>query len=119
MKSGDSIRCVIDELVNAWNRADARAFGGLFMQDADYIGTDGVAHHGRKAIEQLVQGPPQHLGIRIDRIVSIQQSADRAEARFGWRTESVEPARQGTIHLLVAKEPSGWRITQLRNTASA
>jgi uncharacterized protein (TIGR02246 family) len=118
MRPDDPIRRVIDELVSAWNRADAGAFGGLFTQDADYIGADGVAHHGRNAIEQLLRQPPEHVRVCIDAIVSIQFSADRAEARFGWLSESGQLARRGTIQLLMAHEQQGWRITILKNTPS-
>ena len=118
MRPDDPIRRVIDGLVNAWNRADAAAFGGFFTEDADYIGADRVAHHGRSAIEQLVR-QPQHVGVRIDEIVSIQFSADRAQARFGWLSESGDPARRGPIQLSMAQEQRAWKITLLKNTPSS
>jgi uncharacterized protein (TIGR02246 family) len=119
MNPDDPIRSAIADLAGAWNRADARAFGELFAEDAEYIGTDGVPHHGRGAIEKLVQQTKHHVRVRIEEIVSIQLDADRAEARFRWLAESGQPARGGLIHCLLVQQAAGWRIEVLRNNVSS
>jgi uncharacterized protein (TIGR02246 family) len=119
MRPDEPIREAIAELVGAWNCIDAPAFGELFTEDAEYIGTDGVPHRGRSAIEALVPQPKHHIRVRIEEIVSIHLDADRAEAQFRWLAESGEPARRGLIHCLLVQQVSGWRIQVLRNTASS
>jgi uncharacterized protein (TIGR02246 family) len=54
MTPDDAIRQAIGELVSAWNLADGPAFAGLFTQDAEYVGTYGVARHGREAAAKPV-----------------------------------------------------------------
>ena len=41
---------LFDSVTDAWNRADARAFGAAFSADADYITFIGTHYHGRAKI---------------------------------------------------------------------
>lgn len=117
MRVEDPVRHAIAELVSAWNRCDARTFGELFTEDAEYVGADGVPRLGRDAIEKLVQQAKRQEQVRIEEFVSIRVDSDRAEVQFRWRTESDNPSRRGVIHCLMIQQPFGWRIDALHNHA--
>ena len=51
----DAIRARTDEFEQAVGRGDAKAIGGLFVEDSDLVDQAGVMHHGRAAIEERYQ----------------------------------------------------------------
>jgi uncharacterized protein (TIGR02246 family) len=55
MSDEDTIRARTEEFEQAVARADARAIGALFVEDADLVDQAGVMHHGRAAIEERYQ----------------------------------------------------------------
>jgi uncharacterized protein (TIGR02246 family) len=55
MSDEDMIRARTDEYAQAFTRGDAKAVAAIFTEDGDFVGPDGVMHHGRAALEQRYQ----------------------------------------------------------------
>jgi uncharacterized protein (TIGR02246 family) len=109
-----SIATAVGRLVAAWNRGDARAFGGAFARSAVYVTGAGRTVRGRASIAALVG---QAVGrIRIEGRVEVHRRAGGALARFGWRSPGPRgSARGGTITCTLAREGTGWLIRRLTN----
>jgi len=48
-----AIRAVVDQFMDAWNRHDAKAFAGVFSEDADFTNWRGTGASGRSKIEEF------------------------------------------------------------------
>jgi uncharacterized protein (TIGR02246 family) len=55
-----TVRLVYENLLQAWNHADAKAFAGLFARDGNMIGFDGSQANGREEIEAHLSGVFSH-----------------------------------------------------------
>jgi uncharacterized protein (TIGR02246 family) len=50
MEPIDVAKRILADLQAAWNRADGRACGAAFTDDADFVDIRGMQHRGREAI---------------------------------------------------------------------
>jgi uncharacterized protein (TIGR02246 family) len=118
---------VLGRLSEAWNAADAAAYGSLFTEDADYVTFFGFNMPGRKAITEghraLFEGPlkgsklvggglaPKVRFIRPDVAVvvvgggSSLGGADRSDA-----------GRGSTLTYVLVREVDGWLVASFQNT---
>jgi uncharacterized protein (TIGR02246 family) len=56
MSDEDQIRARTDEYQQAFSRGDAMAVAAIFTDDGDFVGPDGVMHHGKAALEERFRG---------------------------------------------------------------
>jgi nitronate monooxygenase len=111
------VQNVLERLVGAWNRRDAKSFADLFTADADYVTGDGDWLRGRRAIERLIESASSPAHASIDGATSIRVAGSTATALFRWAASGTPPARGVTTCVLVEDESEGgFRIARLQNT---
>jgi len=120
----ETIEALYRQLLEAWNRQDAKSYAALFSEDANVIGFDGSQIDGRAAIEQEIS--------RIFR--------DHKTARYVWKVREIRfltpeiallrgvvgmippgksdlnPATNAIQSLVAIKQGDQWRITLFQNT---
>ncbi|HEV2856759.1 MAG TPA: SgcJ/EcaC family oxidoreductase [Thermoanaerobaculia bacterium] len=124
--SGDetAIRQIVQQLQDAWNAHDGKAFAAPFAADADYVVVNGMSIKGREAIEQ------GHTGIfsgiykdshNVGTVKSVRfLRPDVAVAHVEWNLEyrsGGETRKAQAINTVVmTKEEGKWQIAAFHNT---
>jgi uncharacterized protein (TIGR02246 family) len=121
-----AIRGVVDSFMDAWNQHDAKAFGALFAEDADFFNIRGIHERGRKRIEDF------HAPLFATIFKSSHQTADEISVRFvkpdvaevdvRWGMTgalnpdgSPRPLRHGLLNFIMTKEAGRWQILVMHN----
>jgi len=122
------VRAVLGRLTEAWNSADAAAYGRLFTEDADYVTFFGLNFPGREAIESshraLFEGPLKgskltgRLGasakvrfIRPDVAVAVVGGGSSVSG-----ADITDEGRESTVSFVLVQEDGEWLITAFQNT---
>ena len=107
---------LVAALIESWNDRDARLFGSLFREGADYVTGQGSSIKGPNAIaDLLVSGKAEK--VILNGGPSIRVDGDAASVVFSWRSGS--SARRGVITFAASRHDDGWYIDRLRNTDAA
>jgi uncharacterized protein (TIGR02246 family) len=125
------VRDVTRDLVAAWNLGDARAFGALFAEDADYVAGSGAAFHGREAIAGLLveahRGSGAGSAIVLGTVKVRLVREDVAIVHADWRetpaggvasasSSTIARGRRGIFIQVLARQNGRWEIVALQNT---
>ncbi len=128
------IRELINELVDAWNRGDAEAYGARYLDDATFTNVNGMFHLSRKEFNQrhdeilrgAMKGSTITLTPRKIRYVRADVAiVDLDCGVFGTRAQppSVQPGTDGSLHtsllLVLVKESGSWWIAAYHNVWQA
>ncbi|MEV6640492.1 SgcJ/EcaC family oxidoreductase [Amycolatopsis sp. NPDC051371] len=122
------VRAVLGRLTEAWNSADAAAYGRLFTEDADYVTFFGMNFPGREAIESshraLFEGPLKgskltgRLGasanvrfVRPDVAVVVAGGGSSVTG-----ADTADEGRDSTVSFVLVREDGEWLITAFQNT---
>ena len=122
------VRAVLGRLTEAWNSADAAAYGRLFTEDADYVTFFGLNFPGREAIESshhaLFEGPLKgskltgQLGasakvrfVRPDVAVVVVGGGSSVSG-----ADTADEGRESTVSVVLVQEDGEWLITAFQNT---
>ncbi|MEU8633452.1 SgcJ/EcaC family oxidoreductase [Amycolatopsis sp. NPDC048633] len=122
------VRAVLGRLTEAWNSADAAAYGRLFTEDADYVTFFGLNFPGREAIESshraLFEGPLKgskltgQLGasakvrfVRPDVAVAVVGGGSSVTG-----ADTADEGRESTVSFVLVREDGEWLITAFQNT---
>ncbi|WP_284742003.1 SgcJ/EcaC family oxidoreductase [Amycolatopsis sp. RTGN1] len=122
------VRAVLGRLTEAWNSADAAAYGRLFTEDADYVTFFGLNFPGREAIESshraLFEGPLKgskltgQLGasakvrfVRPDVAVVVVGGGSSVSG-----ADTADEGRESTVSFVLVQEDGEWLITAFQNT---
>jgi uncharacterized protein (TIGR02246 family) len=122
------VRAVLGRLTEAWNSADAAAYGRLFTEDADYVTFFGLNFPGREAIESshraLFEGPLKgskltgQLGasakvrfVRPDVAVAVVGGGSSVSG-----ADTADEGRESTVSFVLVQEDGEWLITAFQNT---
>ena len=122
------VRAVLGRLTEAWNSADAAAYGRLFTEDADYVTFFGLNFPGREAIESshraLFEGPLKgskltgQLGasakvrfVRPDVAVVVVGGGSSVSG-----ADTTDAGRESTVSFVLVQEDGEWLITAFQNT---
>jgi uncharacterized protein (TIGR02246 family) len=122
------VRAVLGRLTEAWNSADAAAYGRLFTEDADYVTFFGLNFPGREAIESshrtLFEGPLKgskltgQLGaaakvrfVRPDVAVVVVGGGSSLTG-----ADNADEGRDSTVSFVLVQEDGEWLITAFQNT---
>jgi uncharacterized protein (TIGR02246 family) len=122
------VRAVLGRLTEAWNSADATAYGRLFTEDADYVTFFGMNFPGREAIENshraLFEGPLKgskltgQLGasakvrfVRPDVAVVVAGGGSSVTG-----ADTADEGRDSTVSFVLVREDGEWLITAFQNT---
>ena len=121
-----AIREVMDRFMDGWNRHDAKAFAGMFAEDADFTNWRGMGARGRSKIEEF------HSPMFATVFKNSHQKYTDIKARFirpdvaavdvHWEMTGVvdaqgnpRPDRQGLLNFVMAKDAGRWQIVVMHN----
>lgn len=120
-----AVRALFAELLAAWGRGDGRAYGELFVADAEYIAFDGSHTHGREAIatshqqlfDTFLKGTRlvgEIVGIRfLAPDVALLHTTGGTVGRGKARTA---PEKDSIQTLVAARQGEAWRFVAFHNT---
>ena len=120
-----AVRSLFQQVLDAWARGDATAYGALFTEDADYIAFDGSHARGRSQIiashqplfDRWLKGT--RLTARIERVqfLSPDVALVHATGSTVFPGESSPRPSRDSIQTLVARYTGeGWRFAAFHNT---
>jgi uncharacterized protein (TIGR02246 family) len=126
-RAGDetAIRGLIEQMQDAWARADADAFGVPFTDDADYVVFDGTHLRGRQEIA-AAHIPLWNGFLEGSRLVGVESSVRFVTADVALihskgavlKQHEQKPSRRSlSVQTMVAVRQDGtWRIAAFQNT---
>jgi uncharacterized protein (TIGR02246 family) len=113
---------MVGRWLDAWNRADAAAFGQVYWPDAEVVNPGGGIESGRAAIEQNVAGFWVGLAQRIQYTASVrkvqQLGPDFLMVDFDIAVDRGPATRTHAKHIL-AKRDGTWRTLAAQVTFNA
>jgi uncharacterized protein (TIGR02246 family) len=122
-----SIRGLYEELLDAWNRRNAKDFAAFFVDDGSVVGFDGTSHKGKSQIEGDIEQifanhetPTFVAKVREVRFFIPNAAILRAVAGLvpAGQTD-INPALN-TVQTLIASRRDGlWMIEHFQNTPAA
>ena len=117
---------LVHGFVRAFNTHDAKAFGGLFTEDADWVSVAGIRVNGRANIqaehEQAFTTYFRQATLASTDITGRLVRPDVAVVHFTWeltgQVKEGKPAdpRRGIITIVAARQANNWMITAGQNT---
>jgi uncharacterized protein (TIGR02246 family) len=122
----ESIREVVKDCMDAWNKHDVKAFASLFAKDADFTSWMGQATTGRDAIEKY------HEPLFATRFKTTHQTTENVKVRLikpdvasvdiWWNMTGAlddsgqpRPPRRGILSWIMTKEEGRWLIKVMHN----
>ena len=120
----ETIEGLYRELLEAWNRQDARSYAALFSEDANLIGFDGSQVDGSAAIEAHLSGIFAHhqtaryvWKVREVRFLTPEIALLRGEAGMIPPGKSeIMPERNAIQSLVAERYVDEWGISLFQNT---
>jgi uncharacterized protein (TIGR02246 family) len=121
------VRELYQQLLNAWNRRDAKAFAALYEENGNQIGFDGSQVDGKVEIESSMSR------IFADHVTSAYISIVREVRFLNGETailravagmlppgqNDINPAVNSIQTLVAVKQTSSWKIALFHNTPAA
>ena len=122
-----AIHSLHHNLLDSWNRRDARAFASLFAEEANVVGSDGSQMNGRPEIESVLGGIFAHhqtaayvgkvKGVRfLNRDVSVLCAV---VGMVPPGKSDLNPAVNAVQTMVAANQGGHWRIEVFQNTPAA
>lgn len=111
----ESIRKVLADFIEAWNKHDAKAFSMVFAEDADFTNVRGASAHGRAEVDKF------HAPLFATRLKDTNQKMTKTKIRFikpdvaaidaWWEMTGAKgpegqdiPLRKGLLNFVMTKE---------------
>ena len=118
-----AVKAVLDDLVAAWGRNDAEAYGALFTEDASYVSFVGTVYRGRRDIVESHRALFAKLlkGTKLaDEVVDIRfHGPDAAVVNGRGDTyKGKRPHRLSKVqtYTLIRGTDGQWRVAAFQNT---
>jgi ketosteroid isomerase-like protein len=114
------IAAELDKGVRAYNAQDIAYYQSSLAADAVYIADDGAMFVGKERVVGLftrIFGRTPKPRLAVSEVVTGGQG-DVAWARFKWALSDIERARPGVATAIFVKDPAGWKVVSIQNTAS-
>ena len=116
------VRATVERYVAARELRDPRAVEALFTPDADQYTTSGEWRRGQaQIVAGTARSSAQNPGarrIRIEAVRFITVDVAIADGPYEIETAAGAPTRNMWTSIVLARGPSGWRITAIRNMAT-
>ncbi len=121
-----SIRNVLKEFAEAWNKHDAQAFSMAFAEDADFTNVHGMRAHGRTEVARF-HAPIfatifKDSCLKIDEVTVRFIKPDVAAVEEWWgmtgatdNTGQQIQLRKGLLSLVMTKHDAHWVISVMHN----
>ncbi len=122
MSDEQAVRAVLSDLVAAWERQDADAYGALFTEDATYTTFVGTLYRGRAAIVE------SHRALFRSFLKGTTLADERIEVRFHGPDVAVVTSRGDVVKgrrrkplgkaqtYTLVRTDDGWRVAAFQNT---
>jgi uncharacterized protein (TIGR02246 family) len=131
----EAVDQLLEELVEAWNAGDARAYGARFCPDATFTNTDGsvdlgrdeLVRHAGDAFQGILAGTKLSLAVRKLRLVRPDVAVVDLDLRISGVPVSPPAASDGpasdgpggdvrtSLMLVLLEEDDRWQITAHHN----
>jgi uncharacterized protein (TIGR02246 family) len=126
----DSIRQVLDHMVEAWNRGDATDYGTYYRRDGTFTNVNGMLHIGRDEFDRrhadvfrgVFKGTTLGMAIKVLRFITTNVALadiDVTVSACAARPPGVEVTPDGALHtcllLVLIKEAGEWSIAAYHN----
>lgn len=114
-----TIKGIVDSLLAAHQRGDARSFAALFTPDGEYIDADETVLHGRKAIADdfttvFHESPDLSLKLEVISVRSIARNILAADCTTRLQKSEETAAVLGRCRILCVREADVWQIASLQ-----
>ena len=129
-----AIRKLLDHLVDAWDRGDAKAYGAHYRGDGTFTNVNGALHIGREEFDRrhvevfrgVFKGTTLAMVIKVLRFVAANVAVvdiDVAILGCALRPPGVQVGQDGTLHtclmMVLIKEADVWTIAAYHNVWQA
>lgn len=121
-----AIKKVLTDFTEAWNKHDAKAFGMIFAEDADFTNIRGMSATGREEIEKF------HAPMFATRFKDSNQKITKSKIRFikpdvaavdaWWEMTGARdmdgqerPLRKGLLNFVMTRDGGKWLIAVMHN----
>ena len=114
------IAAEVEKGVRAYNAQDIQAYKDSLADDTVYIADDGAVFAGKDRVIGLftrIFGRDAKPRLEVSDVVTGGRG-DVGWARFKWTLGGIERARPGVATAIFVKEPSGWKVVSIQNTAA-
>jgi uncharacterized protein (TIGR02246 family) len=122
----DSIRKVVYDFVETWNRHDAHAFASVFAEESYFSNVVGMTAKGRQGIESF-HAPAfetvfknSHQAVEDINIRLVNPSIASVDLLWSMtgaldRAGNPRPLRKGLINFFMTKEDDKWLVKMMHN----
>jgi uncharacterized protein (TIGR02246 family) len=125
-----AVRTLLQNYIDAWNRADAEGIASQFVADGDLVAPDGIRASGHPAIRAFYAAAFQRgysgsrAGISVVALRAIRRDVIIVDGTWfieNARTPAgaVAPREEGVATLVAVKARDGWRVSAVREQTSA
>ncbi len=114
----------LQQLEQAWNRADGPAFGDAFAEDADFVDIRGDHHQGRAAIghghqavfDSIYAGSTVRYELDAARVVAPGVIVAVASATLDAPSGPLQGIHRSRSTLTIVEQRDRWAVTAFHNT---
>jgi uncharacterized protein (TIGR02246 family) len=125
-----AIRQLLDHLVDAWNRGDAKAYGASYRSDGTFTNVNGTLHVGREEFDRrhdevfrgVFKGTTLAMAIKVLRSIAANVAVVDIDVTILGCTlqpPGVQVGKDGSLHtcllMVLIKESDAWTIAAYHN----
>jgi uncharacterized protein (TIGR02246 family) len=115
------VREAIAAFVKAFNAHDAKALGGLFLDDAELVGAEGTSTRGRNEIAAMFAAsfeavPGLTLESEVGTVRALTPDVLRAEGKARISAGTGDAVQRTNYDALLVRRDGKWRLAELRDT---
>jgi uncharacterized protein (TIGR02246 family) len=123
----DAVRGLYEQLLESWNRRDARGMSALFAIEGNMVGFDGSSINGRMQIEDHLRPifrdhPTPSFIAKIREIRPLAPKVMFIRAVAGMiapEAADIDPALNAIQSLIAVRRDEAWQIQLFQNTPAA
>ena len=125
-----AIRKILDQMVGAWGRGDAKAYGSHYRSDGTFTNVNGTLHLGRDEFDRrhddvfrgVFKDTTLAMAIKVLRFIQPNialADIDVAVSGCALRPPGIEVSPDGSLHtcllMVLVKEAGAWSIAAYHN----
>ena len=119
-----AVRQVVQQVQDAWNAHDGKAFAAPFATDADYVVVNGMYIKGRNAIEQgntqifstIYKDSKNAATVKGVRFLRPDVAVAHVEWNLEWNAEGEAKRSRAMNTMVMTKDGGKWSIAAFHNT---
>jgi uncharacterized protein (TIGR02246 family) len=118
------IAAIVQQLQEAWNRADGDAYGAVFADDADFVNIRAEHIRGRQAIaaghsgifRTIYAGSSNRLVLDSARLLRPEVALVHVRSGLEAPTGPLAGTHEALFSMVLTREARGWRVASFHNT---